>query len=219
MLHVTKAIIAVVVGVVAVNAVRAQTPAAAPKAGVKELRLLGPEGDILSPGGHPVLYATYHHFASTQSLLKEMKSLNAQAYHSGMVIKWYETYATKIDELPVVNVDEEMLDYSARVSEKLRSLAASLRGSNDRINVLDSYTRSSVWVQQPYLYYDWWVFDYRPGFVITETNAPEVRTAKSEVAAKGREDRTKLSQSIDSDTAGIRRAMSVKYRVEFAMAK
>jgi hypothetical protein len=219
MSQLTKAIVALLVGVVAVGAVQAQTPAAAPKAGAKELRLLSVDGDPISPGEHPVLYATYRHFASTQRLLKEMKDLNTRAFHSGMVIKWYETYATKIDELPVVDVDEEMLQYSGTVAEKLRSLAASLRGSNERQNVLDSYTRSSLWVQQPYLYWDWWVFDYQPGYIVAETNAPEVRTAKAEVAAKGREDRTKLSQSIDSETAGIRRAMSVKYRVEFAMAK
>jgi len=217
MTHFMNIIAAVAASVLVVGLAQAQPPR--PKTGAKELRVASPDRDAISPGENPVLYATYQHFTGTQRLLKEMKTLNSRAEHSGMVIRWYETFATKIDDLPVVDVDEQMLQYSGGVAEKLRALAASLRGSNNRLNVLDSYTRSSVWVQNPSLYWDWWVFDYQPGFVIVETNAPEVQTAKANTAAKGREERTKLHHSIDTDTAEIRRSMSIKYRVEFAMAK
>lgn len=210
-----KLLVAALLCVVVVGPAQAQSPTPGPKSSVKEARVASPDQQVISPGEHPVLYATHRHFVSTQLLLKEMKRLNARAYHSGMVIQWYETYATKIEELPVVDVDEEVLHYSGTLAEKLRGLAASLRGSNNQVNVLNSYTRSSLYVQQPSLYWDWWVFDYQPGFIIAETNAPDVQTAKATVAAKGREERTKLLHSIDTDTTQVRRSMSIKYKFEF----
>jgi hypothetical protein len=207
-----------------VGALHAQPRAAAKasperKAEAKAARIVSPEDDPVSPGGDPVVYATRRHLASTQYLLKEMKNLNNQAYHSGMVIKWYETYATKIDELPMEDVDEEALKYSMALSGKLRLLASSQRGSNIRVNLLDSYTRTNVWIQNPSLYWDWWYFDYQPGFIAVESNAADVQTAKATVAASGREDRAKIWQSIETDTAEVRRVLAAKYRTSFVAAK
>ena len=207
----------------AVSATWAQPGAAkappAPKSSVKGVPVVNPADDVISPGGNPVVYSTQRHLAATQRLLKEMKCLNARAYHTGMVIHWYETYATKIDELLMEDVDEEALQYSATLSEKLRMLASSQRGANTRVNTLDSYRRTDLWIQNPSLYWDWWVFDYQPGFIAVESNAADVQTAKATAVASGVEARAKIWQSIESDTAEVRRNLSRKYRTSFLAAK
>jgi hypothetical protein len=165
---------------------------------------------------NPALAATKRYFRSTQSLITELKDLNKQAYHSGMVIQWYETYARKIDQLPLLDVDAEMLQYGKATAEKLRQLAASLNGQNIQANLIDSYKRTSLYAQGGGYYGSYWTGygAYGPS-VWAQSNAADVATAKSETVAKSRNDRFAVWQSIDDDTAEIRRSMTEKYKTEF----
>ena len=168
---------------------------------------------------NPEMVATRRFFRSVQSLITELKDLNNQASHSGMVIHWYDTYARKIDQLPLLDVDAEMLQYGKATSDKLRSLAASLNGQNIQNNVLDSYRRTNYYAQGGGTYGNFYSgFGAYGGSVWKDSNAADVQTAKSEAVAKSRTDRFKVWQSIDDDTAEIRRSMTEKYRVEFKIA-
>jgi hypothetical protein len=164
---------------------------------------------------NPAMVATRRYFRSVQSLIVELKDLNNQASHSGMVIQWYDTYARKIDQLPLLDVDQEMLQYGRATSEKLRALAASLNGQNITSGVLDSYKRTNYYASGASYYGGYYGYGYQGGSFWKDTNAADVQTAKSEAVAKSRTERFKIWQSIDDDTAEIRRVMTEKYKVEF----
>jgi hypothetical protein len=175
------------------------------------------EGPV-ETAANPELVASQRYFKSTQSLIAELKDMNNRASHSGQVIHWYDTYARKIDQLPLVNVDQEMLQYGSAVANKLRQLAASLSGQNIQVNLLGSYKRTEVY-GSPGGYYSGWYGGAAWGRSFwAESNAADVYTAKAEAVAKGRNDRNAVWQSIDQDTAEIRRSMAAKYGVDFPVA-
>jgi hypothetical protein len=177
----------------------------------------GTVADTFPPDEDPTIFASKHYFRSVQSLLVELKDMNNKAYHSGQIIKWYETYAKKIDQLPMHNVDKELLQYGAATSNKLRMLGSSLYGQNIQTNLLNSYKRTEVYAWSGgYGYYGNAWGGYGPG-MWAQSNAADVSTAKAENVAKGRTDRQKVWVSIDQDTAEVRRAMVDKYKTEFSV--
>lgn len=178
-----------------------------------------------TPTEDPALYASKRYFAAVQSHLNELRDLNRRAFHSGMQIQWFETYARKIDQLPLVNVDEELLQYGRSVSDKLRMLAASQRGENINVNRLDSYKRTNITAWGP----SWqgggwggWGYgggwgSYQSGGFWRESNAADIATAKADSVARTRNERGSIWQSIDQDTADVRRAMAQKFMVDFGV--
>jgi hypothetical protein len=71
----------------------------------------------------PKATASYQYFRSLNTLLddltdnkKDTKTVSKRAY-------WYQLYAQKLDGLPLLNVDPELLDFGAKVSQTLRLMA------------------------------------------------------------------------------------------------
>jgi hypothetical protein len=70
----------------------------------------------------PKATASYTYYRSLSTLLDELggskdtKTVSKRAY-------WYQLYAQKIDGLPLLNVDPEVLDFGAKVGQTLRLMA------------------------------------------------------------------------------------------------
>ena len=124
-----------------------------------------------------------------------------------------DKYARQIDRLPMLNVDGEMLDYGAYVSSRLRdsSMAVKGIGIQSKAKEMQYYGRKTG----SYGGYRWGrygsyygTYDYNP----VEGQRRAIRYAEK---AKGATSAIDIMTDIENTTAGIRRSMTEKYRMEF----
>ncbi len=84
-----------------------------------------------------VVQASQIYFRSVADMLESLKRQKSDSYH-GMKV-WYERYAKQIDELPILGVDKELLDWGSTVGRTLREMAYGIN-----YNVQDrKYARST----------------------------------------------------------------------------
>jgi len=77
--------------------------------------------------------ATQEYFASVNQYIEDLRDKKPQRIAQYGV--WFDRYARKIDELPMLNVDNEMLDFGAYVSQQFRNAAAAIQGIGIRSSV------------------------------------------------------------------------------------
>ncbi len=56
------------------------------------------------------------------------KKKKTQTQTAGLVAMWYKQYANKIDGMPILNVDPEMVEFSSQVSNSLRQAQNAMQG-------------------------------------------------------------------------------------------
>src|SRR5262249_55251722 len=76
----------------------------------------------------PDLTATAQYFDAVQQLLQDLRRKLRSADDYNRTALWHETYAKRIHDLPRQGVDEEMLEYGAKIASQLWALSNSLRG-------------------------------------------------------------------------------------------
>src|SRR5262249_55756617 len=75
-----------------------------------------------SPGADPKAVASLMYYRSLTTMLDELrterttKTISQRGY-------WYQQYASKIDSLPVLNVDPDLLNFGGALSQTLRKMA------------------------------------------------------------------------------------------------
>ena len=137
--------------------------------------------------------ASLAYFNNLQTLLDDLrKELNkSQHYHQ----VWLERYARKIDDLPILNVDKNLLDFAGTVSSSLRNQANARRSASaasERVIAADAYNKA---------YY---------GSYSNQATAPAYLTRQAYSA-----ERFRSWQSIDDGIATIRRYLTETYGVDF----
>jgi hypothetical protein len=110
---------------------------------------------------------------------------------------WMERYARRIDELPVLHVDAELLDYGDKLAETLRIMSLSKREAGIRAGVRAGENGGYYYGVDAY------------------TSAADRSQARSEEMAVASDVRVQGWKLIDDATADIRRKMTQKYSVEF----
>lgn len=153
------------------------------------------------------------YFHSVQSLLDDLKPKQQKSNASDA--KWNERYAAKIDNLPILHVDKDLLDYGQNVAETLRVMAGSRRVSGmqgaSAARHAGDYSNG---------YYDGYGYNYGRGAyrysrlgVAENINAQY--TAKADARAQGQATKLQGWQLIENATADVRRQMTERYNVEF----
>jgi len=131
-----------------------------------------------------------------KSLEKLVTSLRQEMRTSNL---WFEKTARKIDGLPILNVDDDLLGFGSWLSKNLRQMAEGLRGVGREVNVAQSYgPYVDVGSYGGYGYY---------------RNSTGVNLAQG--GAQTGSIRTGGMQQIDNGLADMRRKMTQKYHVEF----
>ncbi len=166
--------------------------------------------------------ATLNYYDSISTMLGDLrekpKKDHVQTF--GQAAIWYDKYARKIDNLPVLNVDPELLDYGAWIATSLRQAEATMKGVGMRSS---SRTRgnSAGGGYGGYRY----AYGTRYGYGYTSA----VNSAGASIRAEGRADANirsqektrgaanvqQIWQQIDEESAAIRRTMTQKYQTEF----
>jgi hypothetical protein len=155
-------------------------------------------------------YASQQYFRSINQVLENLrnkKNVKTIAQYG----TWFENYARRIDRLPMLNVDSDLLNYGGFVSERLRDASMAIKGigMNQRareVNRGPSYATGSF--RGVGGMFSTWV----PPRYESQRERSRIRT---EEKVAGAESAINIMQDIENASVTIRRSMVEKYQVEF----
>lgn len=75
-----------------------------------------------------VLETTQNYFKSVDRILADLRGRKGTERTVGQIGVWFGNYANKVDRLPILNVDEEMLQYGQYVAQQLRNASMAIKG-------------------------------------------------------------------------------------------
>jgi hypothetical protein len=168
----------------------------------------------------PKAVASQRYFRSVVTLLKDVRRERATTFQQ--VAYWVNQYAQKIDELPMLNVDDELLKFGAGVSSTLRSMAnlsqtTAMRNkglSAQKQNVLAD-TGGAVNYAYAYGYRGSAGYQYYVPNLNYVNNYGMIHNMMAAGTANEVTIRTQTWANIDKATTEVRRKMVEKYNVEF----
>lgn len=161
---------------------------------------------------HLKVDASRKYFQSVKTLIAELRKQIDKSRDNHAV--WMERYARKIDDLPLLNVDPDLLVFGGNVSNSLRYQAQAARsgalraGVREAQPVYQSYSYGAGAVG-PYGSYGGYSFS---GSVRVSPDRNQIRTEERATAIQVRVAEMK---QIEDGMVQIRRAMTERYHVEF----
>ncbi|TWU41928.1 hypothetical protein [Novipirellula artificiosorum] len=192
--------------------------------------------EAMSPGSDPEgtakRIASQQYFQSITTLLDDLheKPKRDHAQTFGQAAVWYDRYARKIDQLPILNVDEQLLDFGFQCSTALRNAEMAMKGVGMRSSVRTASNNPSVGASVSsygggyrggYGYGGGYYGPSAPVVGVNSFNATMMEKGRSDAIIRGQE-RTagaasvqQIWQAIDQATASIRRDMVQKYSADF----
>jgi hypothetical protein len=192
--------------------------------------------DAQSPGadqeGSAKLISTQQYYTSLTSLIEDLriKPKRDHVKTFGQAAMWYDKYARKIDKFPIMNVDEELVDFGFYVSDQFRQAEAIMKGVGMRTSLRTASNNPSVggMVGRATLGYRGGT-GYHGGAYGMQGVSAGIGAGRASLIEKGRSDavirgqeRTsgasnvqQIWQQLDKDLADMRRKLTVQYKVEF----
>lgn len=127
---------------------------------------------------------------------------------------WFERYGRKIDDLPKLNVDPALLDFSEKVSNSLRYQGQTQRMSNIRAGTQiqqsgANYASAGAWIS-PYAYGGTGSYGY-----VQRANPQAADTIRAEQNEQAKQVRFSEMKQIEDGLSQLRRDMTEKYQLEF----
>jgi hypothetical protein len=161
-----------------------------------------PAGDSVEGIGK----ASQAYFQSVSTLLDDLRKefeTNRDARRSWASV-YLERYGRKIDRLPILNVDEELLAYGANVGETLRSMSVAQKSGA----VTAGARKSQV--------YGAYQYNYDSNGYYGTRSTQSVRTQiDREEQSKARVVRFESWKELEDATSAIRKKMTATYQLEF----
>ncbi|TWU25612.1 hypothetical protein [Bythopirellula polymerisocia] len=155
--------------------------------------------------------ASLVYFRSIDVLIKDLRRDLKGNKASAAVM---ERYSRKIDRMPILNVDPELLEFGAQLATTLRSMALSKRQGGIDYGTATAgmggggYSNYSI----DYGYFGNLIGDAYGG---ARASAADRSAARAQAMAASNNARVEGFKLIDDATAAIRRKMTQKYQVEF----
>jgi hypothetical protein len=178
----------------------------------------GSTGPIKTPKEAAVVSASLRYYRAVNSALDDLKTQGgAKGKDYTRSATFFETYANRIEKLPLTDVDPVLVQYGASVGAKLRAMAGSLRGLKVQLEAYDSY-KSTTWATGG------------PGVFVTprgriglggggdvalSTNVEELSKKQAELVAQLEPERAKIWGVLEGDRSAVRREMLEKYKIDF----
>ena len=174
--------------------------------------------------------ATKTYFTNMEEMLDDLrdKPKTASHYTVGQKAVWYKTYARKIERLPVLNVDPDLVQFSSQVSTSLYQAADAItsgaaRSRTRQVNAAPTYnyyTNTSVYG------YSYRSNDYGSGYVpygsYSVTAVEDVQAEFNNRARIRTEERVAsmnqargIVENMEQAVAEMRKRLTQKYNVEF----
>lgn len=189
-----------------------------------------------SPGadqeGSKKLIATQQYFSSLTALIEDLrdKPKGGRAQTFGQAAMWYDKYARKIDRFPILNVDEDLVNFGNSVASMFRDAEMAMKGVGMRSSLRTASNNPSsggVMMQATMGYrggtgYSGGLYG-DPGMQagISAAQASLIEKGRTDAIIRGQE-RTQgaatvqnIWQGIDEGLAKMRQQLTLKYQVEF----
>jgi hypothetical protein len=119
-----------------------EPPVTTPETPSGSAPLPAPTGPTSVPAPPSTVEASQSYFRAVTDLLDGLKHERSNS-HKGMSL-WYDRYAKRIDALPLLGVDNELLDWGMTISKTLREMSAGVnynaKDQTYRISGLSNYT-------------------------------------------------------------------------------
>lgn len=157
--------------------------------------------------------ASLKYYRSVKGLLDDLRKTLDKTHRDNQLV-WMERYARKIDDLPMLDVDKDLLTFGGNVSSSLRYQAQAARmafvrgGVRMAQPVYQNYSYGAGAVG-PYGTYGGYSFS---GTVQVAPNFGQIRTEEHASAAQVKASEMK---QIEDGLVQIRRAMTERYQIEF----
>ena len=159
------------------------------------------------------------YFRSTEVLIKDLRrDLRGNKASSAVM----ERYARKIDRMPILNVDDELLDYGSQLAQTLRGMALSKRQGGIQAGAQTAGMGEGSSNRGSYSNYNYGYGGTGYGVAASgdrlagaKDSAARRSSIKAQAMAESKQMRVEGFQLIDEHTATIRRSMTKKYGVEF----
>ena len=173
--------------------------------------------------------ASQQYFHSIASLLDDLQDKKGTATHLNMYGVWFEKYAVKVSQLPMLNVDPELLNYGAYIESQLRnaSLSVKAKGMRTRARTVNANANQYNTDGTGYRYGrygDYGAVQYglynsgNPGAILNndlrqqQSAATQIQTQETvNMAATA----TTIMADVKAATSSIRRTMTQKFQIEF----
>lgn len=186
-----------------------------------------------SDPGQTIIKASKAYFSSITTLIEDLRKTLGKTRDNHAV--WMERYARKIDRLPILHVDPDLLAFGSDVAESFRNMAlavraSGIRGGVRRANAFGSgggggYSRGTY---ARYNYNGIYYAGYGAGSTIANNTQAARNNLKREQnasirirtqeRAKAKEVRYTEWQALENGLADIRVKMTQRYNVEFVDA-
>ncbi len=162
---------------------------------------------------------TFDYFKELEILVDDVKNPNPKSVvGTGEVAVWMDRYARKIDRLPILGVDEQLVDFSATIAQAIRDMAVQYRGVGiEASKYSNNAGREGGFSSEGYAY---GYGGYWGGYEGGAWEFPQKTLAASTVAKRvGRANvsgnRADLWRQIDDDMSKARRDLTKRYQIEF----
>lgn len=162
------------------------------------------------------LTASKRYFRSVSQAIDDLARVNRKANDYSKTATWHENFARRIDQLPAAGVEVELQEFGKRVSDRLRALAASLRGQAVSVNaeqqtLVYNYSYDPGWAAASY----WGAVGYKAPTVKFDSNLKEVRERQAAAVVKGSQQRIAIWSLVTDDRAKTQQLMRKKHGDEF----
>jgi hypothetical protein len=171
--------------------------------------------DTKEDPGEPKIdaYASQQYFQAVVRHLNDLKrEKGASSYYT--IAVWFDKYARRIDRLPILHVDKDLVTYGQRTVSQLRNCVEAIRGSGIRSGARSAQvTGNSGDGYDPYVLF--------AGSPASRAHAQvgaveqERRAIRAEERGQSSTDVRAIIRQIQDETSNIRRQMTERYNVEF----
>ena len=166
--------------------------------------------------------ASLKHFKAVTGMANDLKEDMKSSKNLASTSLWFDKYAKRIERLPILNVDPELLQYSAFVANQLRqaSVASKTMGIQSGVRQAQIHSGNVYGGDNSYGYgyggYRYGAYGrYGGGMNDIKAVGAERRVVRAEEKGVAATDIQQIRQSIIAATADIRRKMTQKFQIEF----
>jgi hypothetical protein len=173
--------------------------------------------------------ASARYFQAVSKLYRALRTTRYSDF-ANLAFK-YNAAARQIDDLPILNVDDELLQWGASVTATIRTIAVNAQLTGGQIDQLEA-NRYMVWVSAPTYFYRtgyygwpgyWGGYGYGYNYAIptgittdyTISNYAEINNLTRMSNMQEQQFRVKTWENVEKATGELRRKMVKKYNVEF----
>lgn len=158
---------------------------------------------VVEPTQNDVLKTSQMYFREVADMIDALKKQNVNTYASAKI--WYDKYANQIEELPILGVDEELLDWGFSVARAFREMATGINYSAKN----QTYTVAGRPNGVGGAYYGGYGYYYANSIGYDQAVIKRQSDAALSTQLVGR------FEALETSVADMRRKMVEKYKVNF----